>query len=339
MTATDQAFIRAYQQPPTQAGSVPTPHLPTVQESASIQSAGQSIDEQHLWGTMTEYATAYWDQSTAAKAPVPENAYRRIDSHEPTHSLQVEENTSTSKPTLATALARQQQQAQHQRSPETTLDAFRLPRICQQLLKEHSQVFQPVISALAANLEEGRTVFGLASCAQGLGVTTNLLCIAKLLAQSGKSVALVDANFSNPKLSKMLGIAATTTWQEVLNDGAPIAEALVHSASDNIAVLPAMRTPSNELSEAAKLQASVTAGALRYEFDITLVDLGVIQPTNQLLPTVELIQAMRLDAGLLVVDPNNTTDEQQRLAKEIFAERCCQILGAIENVSFTSMHN
>lgn len=336
MTTTDQAFIRAYQQPAAQPAQE-TPAQETRLQETTPHARTQANDMK-LWASSVQYATPFSEASFSETA-ASETALSQTAAEGDQTRHRVDETVSK-KPTLSAVLASRQQPRAYGES-ETAANSFRLPTICRQLLDNHTNAYEQVVSTLLANLDEGRTVIGMASCQTGAGCTTNLLCLASRLLAQGKSVVLVDANFSKPDLANVLGLHPTTTWQDVLHAGAPIAEALIRSTTDGLTVLPSAplsteAANAQTLTDTARLQASVTAGALRYEFDVALVDLGAVhsgaansgaagQATG-----LELAKAMRIDATLLVVDPARNDLRQQHNAQQRLEQHGCTVLGTIE---------
>ena len=112
---------------------------------------------------------------------------------------------------------------------------------------------------------------GLSGCRRGQGCTTLLLIAAKRLAARGLKVVMVDANFENPMLARRLGLLPEAGWEKVLTGDLSLAEVLIESIEDRLAILP-LQTPASSLQEGPDLAGNLDP--LRQHFDVVLVDLG-----------------------------------------------------------------
>ena len=91
---------------------------------------------------------------------------------------------------------------------------------------------------IAPGMAQGLKVVAMAACRRGEGCTTLLLSVARLLAETDLKAVLVDANPSQPKLAQRLGIMPEADWQEMMARREPLAEAVVYSHHDRLALLP-----------------------------------------------------------------------------------------------------
>ena len=246
-------------------------------------------------------------------------------------------NTATSRPTLASVMAPQETA---ESNPGTSVATFHLPKICEQLLNDHADQLTAAVDTISGAASEGRSVVTIVGSEPQVGCTTILLCLARQLAARGKSVVVVDANFQNPQLATALGIYPTTTWQDVLDRGAPLAEALVRSAEDGLTLLPSANRWQRPAAEQIGLQASVTTGVLRYEYEIVLIDLGTMLSEKQDAGlsekqdagTLQLVETMRIDASILVANANSHSDHERSSLTRTLEKIRCPVLGVIENL-------
>ena len=190
--------------------------------------------------------------------------------------------------------------------PVFEVDAFRWPAITTQLLSTHAQTLAPVAEQLLVASEEGRSMVGITGARPGVGATTIHLCLARLLASAEKSVAIVDADFVNRSLARNLGLEFDTGWENVLAGQTSLAESVIHSLGDKIALLPLVGhiTPVADLL--ASIQTSVSAGVLRYHYDVVLFDLGAAGQEPQWSTAQEIIEHCRIDASIIVADSQHT---------------------------------
>lgn len=223
--------------------------------------------------------------------------------------------------------------------PETTISAFHWPTVCRILWQQYAEQYERIAELLLirAGREPGRgAVIGISSLHPGDGATTTLLCLAVALAARKHSTILVDANFRAPRLAAALGAEPTTTWQDVLQHGLPVAEAVIHAQHDGLDLLPLdARDPANREPNGAKLaaglQSSITAGVLRYAYEIVLVDLGAILAPRSFTSIHHLIRNMRISTAIAVTDPKHAEPDDLTVAGELLDETDCELLGVIEN--------
>jgi len=215
--------------------------------------------------------------------------------------------------------------------PETTVSAFHWPRVCRALWDQYRDQYERVAEILLAQRASQRSLIGVAGVRPGDGCTTSLLCLAMGLAAREASVILVDANFAAPRLAHRLGVEPTTTWQDVLARGVPVAEAVIRAAEDHVDLLPLGGHTYHADGLAGGLQPAVTAGVLRHAYQIALLDLGPIFDEEAIATTGQLIRNMRIDAAILVTDAHRTDAGELAAAGDMLRENGCELLGAIEN--------
>jgi Mrp family chromosome partitioning ATPase len=328
--STNQAFIKAYRRDgPRAASSAPVPATtPRVRQPAIATTLGG-------WQTSVEIVAPDFALSSPPLAalqqhsmPIATAPIEPAIGKRPLSSFAAEPAIAPSPPPAAPAF-----------TPETTISAFQWPRICRALWEQSADDYERVAELLLARCrrEPGRgTLIGISSLHAGDGCTTTLLCLAVALAASNTRVILVDANFRAPRLAGMLGVTPTACWQDVLEHGLPVAEAVIRAENDNVDLLPLAarslngREP-NGPQLAAGLQTSITAGVLRYAYDVVLVDLGAVLAPRSFGTMSQLIRNMRIDAAVAVADPKHAERDDLTVAGELVDETGCELLGVIEN--------
>lgn len=223
--------------------------------------------------------------------------------------------------------------------PETVISAFRWPQVCRSLWERFADQYEHVAEQLLARCnrpQDRGNIIGVGALHAGDGATTMLLCLAVALAAREKSVILVDANFRAPRLAGLLGVQPTTSWQDVLEQGLPVAEAVIHAENDGVDLLPLdLRAPAarepNGARLATGLQTSITAGVLRYAYQIVLVDLGAILAPRSFNTVSHLIRNMRIETAVAVTDPKHAQADDFTVAGELLDETGCELVGLIEN--------
>jgi len=217
--------------------------------------------------------------------------------------------------------------------PVFEVDAFRWPESVGQLLGSQKSLLRPVVEQLVTASEAGRSMVGIAGLRPGVGCSTVLMCLARLLAEAGKAVAMVDGNFASGTLAKTLGIEFETGWEDVLSGRVPLAESVVNSIEDKLSLLPLSGSPRVPSELLASIQTSVSAGVLRYHYDVVLFDLGTPRQDPQLAAVRNILEHCRIDASILVADTTATDVESERLVDQmmsLFGASCLGLIGNCE---------
>lgn len=344
MSAIDQAFIRAYEidEPaiaaPSRNPAVPSPRAPeppSKYAAVSIVEAAVAQPQRVPASPVAQRAPYHApsvpleSQPVVASAPVP--AFTAPPVAMPT----VAASAVSSKPSEGTrqrrplsTFAQSTPTVEGRFKPALEVDSFRWPVVDEQLMFRCRPQLQPALAALLAADDDGRSLIGIGAQGSGAGCTTLVCCLARLLVETGKTVAVVDANFLKPGLASHLGLAAAVGWEEVLAGNVSLAEGVVHSLSDRLSLLPLAAGGVGAASRLESIHASVTAGVLRYHYDIVLFDLGVVSDRLQGPIARRVIQQCRLD-GALVATGRGAAQPQQLLQSAPELATIC--LGVVEN--------
>jgi Mrp family chromosome partitioning ATPase len=305
MSQIDQAFIRAYTSDPQPA---------TQLEDLPPASLDQQALEPHFGETGG--ADPYLEIAALQQATIPPQA-------------PVVEPSPERRP--LSSFAAPQTPASQGFSPLFEIDGFRWPAIVGEILDTNSHLLMPAAQQLLDASEAGRSMVGIAGARPGVGVTTIHLCLAHLLASAGKMVAIVDGDFVNRSLAQKLGLQFDTGWENVLTGRAPLAECVVNSIADRIALLPLVghETPPTELL--ANIQTSISAGVLRYHYDVVLFDLGAAGAEPQLSAARDIVERCRIDASIIVADSTDTRQTTQQQSDHLMSLLGPSCLGMIGN--------
>jgi len=154
-------------------------------------------------------------------------------------------------------------------------------------------------------------------------MTSNLgICIA----QSGKSILLVDADLRKPRLHKIFGINPTAGLSNVLTDGTDWRTLVVPTPVPGLTMLPCGPRPNNpaELLTTPRFHAVVEE--LRQAYDFVLIDtpplLAVSDPS---------IVAARVDGVVLVLRLVKNGQPNAERAREILAGLGANVFGVVVN--------
>ncbi|MCG8449023.1 MAG: hypothetical protein MI725_05525 [Pirellulales bacterium] len=264
--------------------AVPAPHFPTESPSSAVIKEEAIQEDPYSQTAAIQRATLHQEAPAPPRSPAAPAGERR-----PLSSFAIPQTP----PPQAFR-------------PVFEVDGFRWPAITTELLGTHVQTLAPVAEQLLVASEEGRSMVGIAGARSGVGATTIHLCLARLLASAGKSVAMVDADFVNRSLLRNLGLEFDVGWENVLAGQTPLAESVVHSLGDKVSLLPLVghSTPATDLL--SSIQTSVSAGVLRYHYDLVLFDLGAAGQEPQWSTAQEIVEHCRIDASIIVADSQHT---------------------------------
>ncbi|MEM8945342.1 MAG: hypothetical protein AAGD11_09175 [Planctomycetota bacterium] len=211
--------------------------------------------------------------------------------------------------------------------PVFEVDAFRWPKITDDLLSHHSDLLIPVAEHLLDVCEQGRSLVGIAGTRPNVGCATLLLSLARLVASVEKSVAIVDANFAKATLASDLGLEFQVGWENVLTGELPLAECVVKSLNDRMALLPLANAQAHANELLNSIHTSVTAGVLRYHYDLVLFNLGAAGQPPQDFAADGVVQQCKLDAGIIVADSERTGIDPMDTLISLFGSRCLGVIG------------
>jgi Mrp family chromosome partitioning ATPase len=230
-------------------------------------------------------------------------------------------------------------------SPALEVDHYGWPEVCEQLADGRLNVLDPVVEAIQEAAEQGQTLIGFVGAEPQAGCTTMLLSVAHRLATQGMRVAVVDADFATAAmgtqektsldLASQLGLVVAVGWEDILAGRVPLAEGVIQSVAEPIAVLPLLRQPhsaheSLQVIQTHGIQASITAGVLRCHYEVVLVDLGSATEQVQISTARAIVQHCRLDATVIVTR-ESTAEIQQRQSTVSAPVPNTVCLGVIEN--------
>jgi Mrp family chromosome partitioning ATPase len=300
MNAIDRAFIRAYEAEESATASV-APAGPR-EDASGVVSGVAPVAAPHFTGSRGGVS--------APAQPTPREA------------------SSPRRPLSEFAMPTQTVEARFK--PALEVDSFRWSATCRNLIERHYDRLRPVLQTLLDADDAGRSLIGIGAPAAGVGCTTVLACLAKLLADVGKSVAIVDGNFAAPGLAQQLGLSVEAGWEDVLSGAAPLAEGVVYSLGDRVALLPLVRGGAAAAERLDAIHASVTAGVLRYHYNMVLVDLGNVLDPAQGLNARRIARQCRLDGVVLTSGLAAASIPPQRLLQTA-PELAALCMGVVEN--------
>ncbi len=200
------------------------------------------------------------------------------------------------------------------------------PPTVRALEREHGHRFDRLADALvaASHRQQIRAIL-FTSCHRAEGRTTLVLTLARALARRPGRTLIVDADLTGPMLARSLGLRPRLGLDDVIEDGASIADAIIDAPDDHLGVLPLRRPVARPREFFAASAWSTTLARLRRDFDLILVDGG---------PLFAGLSAPRpprsMDAAILVHNRALTGSRAVLRAREVLEAGGIPLLGLAE---------
>src|SRR5688572_15265510 len=290
MTTTNQAFIKLYRHDAAQAGPRPASadddRLSAVALGASVEIVGAEVNYgarpanrrpsgDSVFATSIDVLPPSGQAAVASTFLFKTGVGESFRTSGQQHSSQRADAGVKTKRPLSVFMARQREPQPPVAKSKTalgragtTVASFRWPAVCRALAQESAVELSGVADLLVEQAELGQSLFGVMSLFPRGGSTTAAFCLATKLAGRGRRVVLVEGSFYTPRLASWLDVVPTAGWQEVLQDAAPLSDALVHSVDERLDVLLLSGTaPIDPLPTAGSQQATSTAELLRQQYE------------------------------------------------------------------------
>lgn len=157
------------------------------------------------------------------------------------------------------------------------------------------------------------------------GKTTIAANLASVIAQGGKRVALLDADFRRPRVHKEMGMSNRVGLSDVFRERINLTDVLQTWDGLNLSVITSGSIPPNpaELLASQKMQQILVE--LEAQFDLVIID-----STPTIVTDSQLIAA-RVDGVLIVLWPGRTNAEAARAAVEQYRRVGARLLGVVLN--------
>ena len=190
-----------------------------------------------------------------------------------------------------------------------------------------TEAYRAIRSALYFSIRgEKHKVIQITSPNPGDGKTTLSVNLAACIAQSGKSVLLIDADFRRPKIHKMLGISNACGMSSVIKGDAELLDAIQSTEIENLWGMPCGPRPDNPAELLTSHRLDELLAILREKYDFVLVDtppmLAVTDPGTV---------APRVDGVLLTIRINKRARSEALRATEMLNSLGANIVGIVVN--------
>lgn len=190
-----------------------------------------------------------------------------------------------------------------------------------------AEAFRTIRTAVYLGLpHEQARVIQVTSAVSGEGKSTVTSNLAMAMAQSGRTVLIVDANFRQPVQHLVFGVGGEVGLASVLARRQRLRDAIVATSTPGLDLLPAGQGVPNPAEMLGGMLFGAVLARLAQHYDRVLVDTPPIGPMAD-----ARIVAAQCQAVILVVRPGVCTYEALRRARESLLHGPGVVLGAVVN--------
>lgn len=176
-------------------------------------------------------------------------------------------------------------------------------------------------------LDRSLGIIEVTSASAGEGKTTTLANLGVALARAGQQVIVVCCDLRKPRLHEFFGLSNTVGFTSVLVGDVGLSTALQRvPGMDRLRVLASGPIPPNPSELLASDRAGELLTVLAQQADVVLVDAPPVLPV-----TDAVVLANRVDATLLVVTANQSTQKHVARAAEILGQVDAPLVGTVLN--------
>jgi capsular exopolysaccharide synthesis family protein len=203
------------------------------------------------------------------------------------------------------------------------------PSLCtyHQPTSRSAEAYRAVRTALYfTSRAEELKVIQVTSPYPGDGKTTLAANLSVSMADSGKRILLLEADFRRPRIHKYFALNNTQGVSSVINGTATIADVVQATVVKNLWAMPCGPKPHNPADLLTSPQFKELLDTLREQYDFVIVDSPPI-----LAVTDSSVIAPRVDAVLLIMRLTNHAREGGTRAVEVLNGLGARILGVVVN--------
>lgn len=167
----------------------------------------------------------------------------------------------------------------------------------------------------------------ITSANPGEGKSTVTANLARVLAQAGQKVVLIDADLRRPTQAKRFGLDTTVGLTQVLSGDAHVDDAIQPTGVPGLSVLGAGRVPPNpsELVGSQRMRQLIEALAAEH---MVLIDAPPILPVTD----AGLLTAAS-DGAVLIIKVGKTRKEEVRQSMRLLSRVNARLLGSVMNMT------
>lgn len=191
----------------------------------------------------------------------------------------------------------------------------------------YSEAYRAVRTALNFGIRgEGHKVIQITSPDPGDGKSTLSSNLAVAMAQSGRRVLLVDADFRRPRVHRLFGAEPGIGMSAVIKGAADLSEAVIPTEVDNLFLLPCGPRPSNPSELLSSTRFSELIHVLREQYDIVIIDTPPV-----LAVTDPCVVAPRVDGVVLLIRITKHVRPHAKRALESLESLGANLIGIVVN--------
>ncbi len=195
------------------------------------------------------------------------------------------------------------------------------------VIKKPLSSFAEAVRAMRASILFSRIgqqvrVITLTSALPAEGKTTTALCLARVAAQSGLRVILVDCDLRRRNVNRLLGVEPEVGLVEVLNRTVSLEQAIMHDAPSGAMVLPLAKnsfTPRDVFGSAAMDE---MMDRLRRDFDLVILDTAPVLAVSD-----TRLVATKADAVVFLARWRKTPEKAISAALKVLEQSGAHIAG------------
>jgi succinoglycan biosynthesis transport protein ExoP len=190
-----------------------------------------------------------------------------------------------------------------------------------------TEAYRAVRTAIyfSANAEDQK-VFQITSPNVGDGKSCTVMNLALSMAESGKKVLIVDADFRRPRVHKLLGMENDRGLWDVLERGMEIPDAVREGGVENLWVITTGGRPSNPAEILTSAGFKNFLNAVREKYDFVIVDTPPV-----LAVTDACVVATRVDGVILVLQLTKSSRITAIHAAEALTSLGVKLVGVVVN--------
>ena len=173
---------------------------------------------------------------------------------------------------------------------------------------------------------QGHKVIQITSPDSGDGKSTLAANLAVSIAQSGKSVLLIDADFRRPRIHKLFGLPAAFGLASVIQGEIEMVEAIHHNVLPNLSILGCGPIPANPADLLTSHRFEELLAYIRDQYEFVLIDTPPVLAVSD-----PCVVAPRVDGIVLTIRISKQGRPPAERTKEILATLGVKVLGVVVN--------
>ncbi len=190
-----------------------------------------------------------------------------------------------------------------------------------------AEAFRGVRTSLYFSTQgQGHKVVQITSPSMGDGKSTLAANLAVSIANSGKRVLILDADFRRPRQHRLFHVSAQRGLASLISEEAEPEDVILTTAVANLSILPCGPRPSNPAELLTSPRFAELLALFRERFDFVIVD------TPPLLAVSDpMVVAPRVDAVMVTMRLTHNGRPNAERAKEMLATIGANVLGIVVN--------